>query len=79
MEEIKDCWNWLMDYIPPKPKVVDEAFESFKNQIKNYNMRYTSFQLKESKSALKKFSIQYRIDGKYWIDPDLFLDNASNL
>ena len=25
---------------------------------------------------LKKFVIQYRIDGKDWIDSDLFLDNA---
>ena len=32
--------------------------------------------MKESKSALKKFAIQYRIDGKDWIDLDLFLDNA---
>ena len=32
--------------------------------------------MKESKSALKKFAIQYRIDGKDRIDPDLFLDNA---
>ena len=32
--------------------------------------------MKESKSVLKKFAIQYRIDGKDWIDPDLFLDNA---
>ena len=32
--------------------------------------------MKESKSALKKFAIQYRIDGKDWIDPDLFLYNA---
>ena len=66
-----------MDYIPPKPKVVDEALESFKNQIKKlFNKRDTSFQLKESKSALKKFAIQYRVDRKDWIDPDLFLDNA---
>ena len=41
-----------------------------------YNKRDTSFQLKESKSALKKFAMQYRIDGKDWIDPDLFLVNA---
>ena len=41
-----------------------------------YNKRDTSFQLKESKSWLKQFAIQYRIDGKDWIDPDLFLDNA---
>ena len=69
--------NWLLDYIPPKPKVVDEALESFKNLIKKlYIKRDTSFQLKESKSALQKFAIQYRIDGKDWIDRDLFLVNA---
>ena len=32
--------------------------------------------MKESKSALKKFAIQYRIDEKDRIDPDLFLVNA---
>ena len=67
-QKIKDCWNWLLDYIPLKPKVVDEALESFKNQIKKlHNKRDTSFQLKESTSALKTFAIQYRIDGKDWI------------
>ena len=74
-QKIKDCWNWLLEYIPPKPKVIDEALESFKNQItKLYNKRDTSFQLKE----WKKFAIQYRIDGKDWIDPNLFLDNAKH-
>ena len=54
-QKIKDFYNWLLDYISPKPKVVDEAFESFKNRIKKlYNKRDTSFQLRESKSALKK-------------------------
>ena len=77
LQEIKDCWNWLLDYIPPKPKVVDEALESFKNKIiKLYNKRDTSFKQKKSKSGLKKVAIQYRIDEKDWIDPDLFLDNA---
>ena len=57
--------------------MVDEALESFKNLIKKlFNNRDTSFQLKESKSALKNFAIQYRIDGKDWIDSDLFLVNA---
>ena len=56
--------------------MVDEALESFRNLIKKlYNKRDTSFKLKESKSTLKKFAIQYRIDGKDWIDPDLFLVN----
>ena len=77
MQKIKDFSNWLLDYIPPKPKVVDEVLESFKRLIKKlYNKRDTSFQLKESKSGLKKFAIRYRIDVKVWIDLDLFFVNA---
>ena len=30
MQKIKDCWNLLLDYIPPKPKVVDKALESLR-------------------------------------------------
>ena len=75
MLKIKECGNLLSDYIPPKPKVVDEALESFKNLITK--LQYRQFiKLKESKSALKKVAIQYRIDGNDWFDPDLFLDNA---
>ena len=63
IQKIKDFGNWLLDYIPPKPKVVDEALESFKNLIKNlFNIRDTPIQLRQSKSALKTFAIQYRID-----------------
>ena len=36
----------------------------------------TFYRLKESKSALKKFAIEYRIDGNAWFDPDLFVVNA---
>ena len=67
----------MLYYIPPKPNVVDEALELFKNLFKKlWNKTDNSFQLKQSKSALNKFAIQYRIDGKDWIDPDLFLVNA---
>ena len=34
IQKIKDFGEWLLDYIPPKLKVVDEALESFKNLIK---------------------------------------------
>ena len=58
---VNGCWITYHQ----KPKVVDEARESFTNLIKKlYNKRDTSFQLKESKSALKKFAMQYRIDEK---------------
>ena len=32
--------------------------------------------MKEAKSALKTFAMQYRLDGKSWTDPDLLLVNA---
>ena len=50
MQKIKDFGEWLLSYIPPKPKVVDKVLESFKNKIKQiYQKIDTSFQLKESK------------------------------
>ena len=33
IQKITDFGNWLLDYMPPTPKVVDEALESFKNLI----------------------------------------------
>ena len=41
MQKIKDFGNWLLNYIPPKPKVVDEALESFKNLLKNCTIKET--------------------------------------
>ena len=41
IQKIKGIGNWLLDYIPPKPKIVDEALESFKNLIKNCTARET--------------------------------------
>ena len=64
IQKITDFGNWLLDYIPPLLKVVDKALESFTNLIKKLcSKRETSFKLKELKSELKKFAIQYRIDG----------------
>ena len=33
-QKIKDFGEWLLNYIPPKPKVIDKVLESFKNKIK---------------------------------------------
>ena len=33
MQNIKDFGKWLLNYIPPKPKLVDTVLESFKNKI----------------------------------------------
>ena len=33
MQKIKDFGEWLLNHIPPKPKVVNKVLESFKNKI----------------------------------------------
>ena len=53
MQKIKDIGEWLLNYIPPKPKVVDKELECFKNRIKKmYEKRDTLFQPTQYKSAL---------------------------
>ena len=78
MQKIKDFGEWLFNYIPPKPKVVDKVFESFKNKIKNknYENRDSLFQPTQTKSALKNFAIQYRIKGSNGYDAESFLLNS---
>ena len=61
MQKIKDFGEWLLNYIPPEPKVVDKVLESLKNKIKKmYLKRDTLVQPAQSKSALKnlRFSIE---------------------
>ena len=36
---MKEFGEWLLNYIPPKPKVVDKVLESFKNTITKYTKR----------------------------------------
>ena len=77
MQKIKDFGEWLMNYIPPKPKVVDKVLASFKNKIKKiYENRDSLFQTTQTKSALKNFAIQYRIKGSNGYDPESFLLNS---
>ena len=33
MQKIKDFGEWFLNYIPPKPKVVDKVLESFRNKM----------------------------------------------
>ena len=57
--------------------MVDEALESFKILIKKIVQQERHFlPLERVKICVEKFAMQYRIDGKDWIDPDLFLVNA---
>ena len=80
MEKIKDFGEWLLNYIPPKTKVVDTVLESFKNKInKIYEKSDTLFQTSQSKSALKNFAIQYQIKGLNGYDRESFLLNSKQL
>ena len=77
MQKIKDFGNWLLNYIPPKSKVVDKVLECVKNKVKKmYETRDTLFQPIQSKSALKNFAIQYRVQGINGYDPESFLLNS---
>ena len=74
MQQITEFGEWLLNYIPPKPKVVDKVLVSFKNKIKKiYEKRNSLFQPTQTKSALKNFAIQYRIKGSNGYDPKSFL------
>ena len=67
----------MLNYIPPKPKAVEKVLESFKNKIKKMcEKRDTLFQPTQSKSALKKFAIQYGIKELIEYDPESFLLNS---
>ena len=76
MQKIKDFGEWLLNYIPPKPKVVDKVLESFKTKFKKkYENRDSLFQPTQTKSALKNFCdlvsnkrmkwLRYRITSPY--------------
>ena len=76
-QKIKDFSEWLLNYIPPKLKVVDKVLESFKNKTKKmYEKRDTLFQPTQSKSALRNFAIQHEIKGLKGYDPESFLLNC---
>ena len=77
MQKIKDFGEWLLNYIPPKPKVVDKVLESFQDKIKKlYENRDTLFQPTQTKSDLKNFANQYQIKGSNGYDPESFLLNS---
>ena len=81
MQKITDFGNCLLNYIPPKQKLVDKVLESFKNKFKTiYEKRDTSFQPTQTKSALKNFAIHYKktdqmvtTQNHFWLMPSSLL------
>ena len=69
--------NWLTQHLPPKPKVIDEAFEHVKNTIlKLFPRKKDAFDVEETKSALGEFVKEYVITSRDGYDPDSFMDAA---
>ena len=70
IQKIRDFGEWLLNYIPPKPKVVDKVLESFKNKIKQcYEKRDSLFQPTQTKSALKNFCDSVSNKRIKWLRP----------
>ena len=77
MQRIKDFGEWLLNYIPPKPKVVDNVLESFKNKIKKfYEKRDSLFQPTDTKSALKNLCDSVLNKRIKWLRPRIILLNS---
>ena len=69
--------NWLTQHLPPKPKVIDKVFELAKNTIlKLFPRKKDTFDVEETKSALKEFFKEYVITSRDVYDPESFMDAA---
>ncbi len=72
--------NLLSPYVPPKPKVIDRFINYFKNQIiqlynkPNANNNKGSFELNETKSALKGVTKQFTINEVDGCDAQTFMN-----
>ena len=74
---MKDFGHWLLDYIPPKPKVVDEALISVKNLFKKIVQQERHFlPIQSVKICVEKVCDKVSNRWKNWIDNDLLLVNA---
>jgi len=63
--------NWLLEHVPPKPKVIDKAFELANNSIlKLFPKTKDTVDVVETKSALQEIAKQYMITGRNGYDPD---------
>ena len=75
MQKIKDFGEWLLNYIPPKPKWLTKCLSLLKKIKINFEMRNCLFQPTQTKSALKNFAIHYRTKGSNGYDRESFLLN----
>ena len=72
---VKDLIKYL-DNVKEIPKSVSPNLKTIKKEIDNIYKKIEIFEVKESKSALKKFAKVYTIDGKEGFDPQSFMDGA---
>ena len=59
LEKLKQFGEWLFSYIPPRPRVLNTAFNALKQKVMSLYKK--SFEVKESESALGGFTTKYTI------------------
>ena len=75
-KKLAEFGEWLLSHVPPKPKVVDSIINSFKQQVMKLYKK--PFKAEECKSALRKFTTQYTIEGREGYDPQSFLRDETD-
>ena len=69
--------DWILGYVPESiKKPINESVEALKQQVSDIFLKCypQSFKIRESDSALKRFTKRYVIDGHQGIDPQSFLN-----
>ena len=66
-------YDWLVDHVP---KTITNPWSSFKKRVMSLYKEQEDFEVKESKSALTKFTKQYTIEGREGYDPKTFLSSC---
>ena len=71
--------NWILNYVPQIPKIVDKAYEKVKGEIlRLYPIAQVAvkepFLLRETTAALN--IVNYTIEGKSGYDPESFLEKV---
>ncbi|WAR12147.1 hypothetical protein MAR_026327 [Mya arenaria] len=64
--------EWLSDYV--EPQTFSQTLDEIKEHVKKTYKKVKPFEVKESRSALRRFTTQYEIEGRSGYIPQTFLD-----
>ena len=79
LNAVKDLINYLDNNVRKIPKSVSPRVKKLQDEIKSMYNRMKLFEVRESKSALRKFAKAYTINGIEGYDARSFLQNARKI